>query len=211
MKQDVKPQSPVNKHRLRREATLRSLLEAAEKVFVRDGYERAQMETIAAEAGRTKGAVYPYFRTKEQIFFAVLQTKAQSRLDTYVRSTAGIPFEQVVAEGKRLFLTTVQEKNWPILLLEFKLYALRNKSSRTRIRELYRLLYEDVSRDLLPDELGFTPQQKGKALIALGVLRSLPSAITLERHFDPTMQDKAALRQVLETIYDAMVEINHHG
>ena len=209
MKQESETHSRANKHQLRREATVNSLLEAAEKVFVRDGYERAQMETIAAEAGRTKGAVYTYYRTKEQIFFAVLETRAQNRLDTYIRSTAGIPFDRVVTEGRRLFLATMEEKDWPILMLEFKLYTLRNKGSLKRTRVLYRLVNEEASRDILPDELAFTPEQKRKALIALGVLRGLPSAITLERHFNPMMRNKTALGQVLGTIYDAMVAINH--
>ena len=71
----------LNKHQVKTEATLRSVLDASERVFVRDGYERAQIETIAAEAGRTKGAVYAHFRSKEDIFFALLERKAKSRRD----------------------------------------------------------------------------------------------------------------------------------
>jgi hypothetical protein len=54
----TKLSAPLTKHQVKTEATLRGLLDAAETIFVRDGYERAQIETIAAEAGRTKGAVY---------------------------------------------------------------------------------------------------------------------------------------------------------
>ena len=40
----------------RTKETRKLLLGAAEKIFVRDGYEKAQVAQIAASAGRTKGA-----------------------------------------------------------------------------------------------------------------------------------------------------------
>ena len=46
----------------RTKETRKLLLEAAEKVFIRDGFEKAQVAQIAAAAGRTKGAVYAHFR-----------------------------------------------------------------------------------------------------------------------------------------------------
>jgi AcrR family transcriptional regulator len=199
---------PKNKHQARTEATLRGLLDAAETAFVRDGYERAQIETIAAEAGRTKGAVYAHFKSKEDIFFALLETKAQSRLDMFLRSAKDVPHAHRVQIVKDLFLNTVEEKNWPILILEFKLFALRNKASLRRIRDLYQLLYDDLSRDLLPENEGFTDAQKEKALVALAVLRGLPSAIALERHFNPVMNLSGTTKEVLEAIFESLLKMN---
>ena len=188
---------PKNKHQARTEATLRGLLDAAETVFVRDGYERAQIETIASEARRTKGAVYAHFKSKEDIFFDLLETKDQSRLDMFLRSAKDVPHEHRVEIVKDLFLNTVEEKNWPILMLEFKLFALRNKASLRRIRDLYQLLYQDLSRDLLPESEGFTDTDKEKALVALAVLRGIPSAIALDRQFNPVMNLPGATKEVL--------------
>ncbi len=203
--------APINKHKAKSEATVREVLRAAEIVFIRDGFERAQIESIASEARRTKGAVYTHFATKEAIFFAVVETKAQGRLDTYIRSTQGIPFSRVVEEGKRLFLETMEEKNWAILLLEFKLFALRNEASLERIRKLYDLIYHDAERDLLSDELNFTATQKRRALIALALLRSMPSAVALESQFNQVMNRPKDVTFVLERLYDAMVGVNHPG
>lgn len=187
---------------------MRDLLAAAETVFVRDGYERAQIETIAAEAGRTRGAIYAHFKSKEDIFFALMQTKAQGQLDLYVPEARDIPFEEKVATARHLFLHTIKEENWLILLLEFKLFALRNKASRDRIRNLIEMLYDDISRDLLSD-LGLTKTEKQLALTAFIVLRSLPSAMALERRFNPGTSSGAPLRRVLETVFEAMVNIGH--
>ena len=140
------PAEGLNKHQAKTESTLRSLLDAAERVFVRDGYERAQVETIAAEAGRTKGAVYAHFRSKEDIFFALLERRATAKREQFLRYSEGLDAEGRLSIVKHLFLEALDDESWPILMLEFKLLALRNKASLQRVRDLYRLVYEDISR-----------------------------------------------------------------
>jgi hypothetical protein len=108
---------------------------------------------------------------------------------------------------KDLFLNTVEEKNWPILMLEFKLFALRNKASLRRIRDLYQVLYDDLSRDLLPESEGVTDTDKEKALVALAVLRGIPSAIALERQFNPVMNLPDATKEVLEAIFESLLKM----
>ena len=41
------------------------LLSAAEQIFARVGYEKAQVEEIAEAAGFSKGALYAHFKSKE--------------------------------------------------------------------------------------------------------------------------------------------------
>lgn len=202
---------PENKHQVKTAATRADLLVAAEAVFVRDGYERAQIEEIARQAGRTRGAVYAHFKDKEDIFLALLETKAEGRLDSYLRDAPSVSFEERVNTGRRLFLDTVQEESWPVLMLEFKLFALRNRGSLERIQGIHTILYEDVRRELLTEEFGFTEREKDRALIGLAVLKSLPGAIALERQFNPLMGSKELLRDVLEAIFLTLVEINHPG
>jgi AcrR family transcriptional regulator len=48
------------------------ILEAARRVFARLSYASANVEEIAQEAGVAKGTVYLYFKSKEEIFAAVL-------------------------------------------------------------------------------------------------------------------------------------------
>src|SRR3990170_7558084 len=68
--------APATRPRLSRaetkENTHRQLLDAAERVFVRLGYQGATLDAIAAEAGFTKGAVYWHFRNKEALFLELL-------------------------------------------------------------------------------------------------------------------------------------------
>lgn len=195
----------LNKHQVKTEATLRSVLDASERVFVRDGYERAQIEAIAAEAGRTKGAVYAHFRSKEDIFFALIERKAKGRRDEFLRSAEGKNLKQRLAIVKELFLGALEDENWPILMLEFKLLVLRNKASLQRVRDLYQLIYEDMSQAILSGRGFSTDETKERDLIALSILRGIPGALILEKQFNPGLISSAVAEQVFESIFDALL------
>src|SRR5580658_3485401 len=69
-----------NKHQQRTEATRRALLDAARRIFARDGFEAARIEEIAGATGHTRGAFYAHFSSKEDLFFALLEQDAGERL-----------------------------------------------------------------------------------------------------------------------------------
>src|SRR5579884_822985 len=58
----------------------RNLLEAAERLFLRDGYRHATMERVAEEAGVSKQTLYNYFADKEELFTALLERKSETDL-----------------------------------------------------------------------------------------------------------------------------------
>ncbi len=64
------------------------LISAAIEVFNRKGYSDATTEDIARGAGVTKGSIYFHFKSKEDIFLAV------------VKETAGRHIEQIVGATK---------------------------------------------------------------------------------------------------------------
>lgn len=47
------------------------ILDAAEKVFFRKGYDQATMDDVAAEAELSKGTLYLYFKSKDDLYFAI--------------------------------------------------------------------------------------------------------------------------------------------
>lgn len=55
------------------EAKRALILEAALRVFARDGLREAGVRAIAKEAGYTPGAIYAYFPSKEHIYAAALR------------------------------------------------------------------------------------------------------------------------------------------
>jgi AcrR family transcriptional regulator len=51
--------------------TRRALLDAARRLFTRDGFQATRTEEIVEESGLTRGALYHHFRDKEDLFEAV--------------------------------------------------------------------------------------------------------------------------------------------
>src|SRR3954469_9773079 len=50
-----------------------AILDAATTVFLREGYERASVDTIAAEAGVSKRTIYNHFRDKRELFVTIVE------------------------------------------------------------------------------------------------------------------------------------------
>ena len=61
--------APESKRGDRREA----ILDVASEVFLEEGYAAASMSTIAARLGGSKGTLYNYFKSKEELFEAYVQ------------------------------------------------------------------------------------------------------------------------------------------
>ena len=51
-----------------KEKKKREIIDAAIRVFSRQGYRRTKINDIAGEAGVGKGTVYEYFKSKEDLF-----------------------------------------------------------------------------------------------------------------------------------------------
>jgi len=53
------------------------ILSIAREVFMEEGYAAASMSTIAARLGGSKGTLYNYFRSKAELFVAVIQNQCE--------------------------------------------------------------------------------------------------------------------------------------
>lgn len=57
------------------------ILEVARKIFVNKGFHDTTMDTIARQAGMSKGALYLYFSGKEQLFETLVEQSVNKRLE----------------------------------------------------------------------------------------------------------------------------------
>ena len=85
------------KWRRRKEARPAEIVAAALEVFAEKGFAAARLEDIAARAGVSKGALYLYFETKQDLFAAVVRDAISPNLATVEAAAAAIdlPFAQV--------------------------------------------------------------------------------------------------------------------
>jgi AcrR family transcriptional regulator len=69
------------KFRRRKTARPAEIVEAALDVFAEKGFAAARLDDIAHRAGVSKGALYLYFETKEDLFRAVVRTAVTPNID----------------------------------------------------------------------------------------------------------------------------------
>jgi|YelNatPaOPRAMG01_1025707.scaffolds.fasta_scaffold00016_83 AcrR family transcriptional regulator len=65
-----------------REERRKSIMEAAIRLFAERGYHETKMDDVAELAGLSKGAIYLYYKSKEDLFCALLEEKARQLLPT---------------------------------------------------------------------------------------------------------------------------------
>jgi len=71
------------------------LLDAAERVVARVGYESATLDDVAAEAGLTKGAVYWHFDSKTSLLLALLERYSKEELGALTADLQGVAGTEV--------------------------------------------------------------------------------------------------------------------
>jgi len=172
--------------RAEKKAETRScLLEAAGKVFARRGMQQASIDEVAEHAGYTKGAFYANFKSKEELFLAMLDdrfTKHLEELDRVLASDAEL--EDQARAGAASFIR-LADPEWERLYLEFSAYASRNEKFRqelvTRRRYLQERLAELYRRRA--DQLGFKPPMPVEDLARMTF--AMADGIALQKLLDP--------------------------
>lgn len=95
-----KTANKANKKQLSRERSIGLLSKAAFRLFVLHGYHATTLDAIASEAGLTKGAVYFYFRSKENLvlhLFEVLREEIVAPQLEAIRSSDGEVVDKVIS------------------------------------------------------------------------------------------------------------------
>jgi AcrR family transcriptional regulator len=127
--------------------TRAALLASATRTAARHGLEGASIDRIAAGAGFTKGAFYANFRSKEDLFLAILDQRFEQelrRLDR-VLSGAGEPNEQARRASEEAIRRVGGDPHWHRLYFEFVAYAARNEAFRRELAARHRALRERLT------------------------------------------------------------------
>ena len=197
----------LSRQQLRTQETQARLLNAAEEVFVRDGYEAAQLDEIAARADRSKGAVYTHFKSKEDLFLALFEHRTRSFIDRLMTDLAKCANRKERHEVFREFYVGLAaDRTWPILTLEFKLFAIRHPESKERLRKAFEMSKPAYDGEAYKQLFGpLSREQRADNDLALAALGPIVTGLILESYFEPQMLSEKGLRRILGRIFDAIV------
>jgi AcrR family transcriptional regulator len=159
----------------RRLITRAQLLDAAERVFARDGVRGASVDAIALEAGYSTGAVYSNFKGKEDLFLTLVEERIDPRLaNVYEAVEAELAVGVPPLEAARRFVSALRgERDAFLLLIDFWGQAVRDPAAAERFAQRHARLRATVGNLLeaaIPEHetgLGLPTDQLATTLIAL--------------------------------------------
>lgn len=172
---------------VRRRETRAALLEAGARLFAARGVADASVDAIAREAGRTSGALYDHFGSKEGLLFALLESWVDDVTVTVAAElvTAATLEERMTALWRAMAAPPVGDGGWIALEHELWSYAARHEEARSHLAERYRAAWEGVNEGVAEWGDPDIDPEVGPALI--GVLLGLemihrvdPDAVTDE-------------------------------
>jgi AcrR family transcriptional regulator len=122
--------------------TRKCLMEAAGKVFSRRGLAQGSIDEVAETAGFTKGAFYANFKSKEELFLAMLDERFAERLAEIERAIdeGSDPEDEARRAGADFTRYLAADPEWQRLFMEFTAYAARDDDFRAEFVTRYRTL-----------------------------------------------------------------------
>lgn len=151
------------------------ILDAAEKIFNRLGFNKATMDDIVAESGLSKGTLYWYYKSKDALILALLDRIFVGEISQFEKliNAEGTASERL----EKLMRAVAQEmaslKRLMPLMFEFVALAARQKPVRETLggyyRRYHRLISEIIRQGIDSGEfVGIDADKAALAFIGLG-------------------------------------------
>lgn len=184
----------------------KAILDAAGQVFARKGYANARIIEVAEAASVGKGTIYEYFRSKEDLFFAVFEATMQGAEDT-IAAIASVPdgsfSERMQQLSDGIIQSWLGQLEMYSLVMEFW-SATASSPSRERFKVAFQKGYCDL-RSVVGDMIE-TARDRGE-VSAESDVRSVASALIgtwdallLQAWLDPEFDALATSRSFLAVV-----------
>jgi AcrR family transcriptional regulator len=199
-----------NKHQARTQETQRRVLDAAQTLFSDQGFEKTQLEEVAARAGYTRGAIYAHYESKEDLFLALMEQRVLTKFNS-IRQV--IEAEPMMSKRPGIFRDWIAaqaaDHTWGTLMLEFKLYALRRPESREKLLRTYEMIAGASGKDFIESLFGANLEKSARTSVErrLVILGAILSAVNLECLFRPKLMPKQHVQPVLDELFRVLIRV----
>lgn len=194
-------------HKERRAETRRCLMASAAQAFARHGLDRTSIDQVAEDAGYTKGAFYANFKSKKELFLAMLDERFSARMEQIEQVIAGegTPSEKASRAGDDFAAMLDADPDWSRLFFEFNAYANRDEDFHEELVTRYRWMRERLGTALQAraDELPMHPSISTEQLATMTI--AMANGFALETLLEPEAIQKELLGTML-TIFFTGVE-----
>jgi AcrR family transcriptional regulator len=187
--------------RKQKQAETRScLLRSAAKVFARRGLSGASIDEVAEDAGYTKGAFYANFKSKEELFLAMLDQSFSERIAETERafSSDESPPEQARHSAADFARAMSSDSEKSRLSFEFASYAMQNDAFREELLTRFATLrgrLEEIYRRRA-EQYGLEPAVPLDRIVRMTI--AMADGWELWRLLDPDAVDDQLLEEMME-------------
>jgi AcrR family transcriptional regulator len=134
----------------RRRETRTELLDAASRVFARQGFQPATLEDVAREAGYTTGAIYSNFEGKDELFLAAVEHQIARDVREVTEAQAAVtentPGARTRAAARRWMELLRERPEMFLLLVEYWSYSMRHPELRESFAERFGAFRDTTAR-----------------------------------------------------------------
>lgn len=183
------------------------ILDAATNVFARMGLNKARMDDIVTESGLSKGALYWYFKSKDQLITAIVSRIFERELaDLYpLLETDGTTRERLMQYIDHIIKDIVNMLEMLPISFEFVALAFRSDTLRTSLRKYYHkhleILIPILEQGIERGEI--RKVDPTEAAIAIG---SIIEGTILLWVYDPeTVDHQLHIRKGIELLLDGLI------
>jgi len=184
-----------------KEEIRRYIIDTAEKIFSRLGFDRTTMDIIAKEARKGKSTLYYYFKNKEDLFQAVVQKEANYVLSELIKIIdSGKDARSTLKQyARRRFDLARQVYNYYHVIKNddyYKYYPMIARFRRKHDEYEVQLIKQILLKGIAADELKITLEQVDPVAIAItAAMRGLEAPIILDT-------TAASLENQIDTMID---------
>lgn len=186
------------------------IIQAAASVFARKGYFGTAIADIAVQAEVGKGTIYEYFKSKEDLFFAVFEwftRMSWSKAKISVSVIGGTASQKLEALSDSIMNTWTEMKEVYSLVMEFWA-ASASSQIRKRFKESFKKAYKNfrgVVSELIRE--GITRGEFARTVDPEAVAASLVGtwdALLLQAWFDDGFDPVTAARKYITVLIRGM-------
>jgi AcrR family transcriptional regulator len=170
------------RHERDREAVRRSILDAARDLFVKEGYDNVSIRKIAEGIEYSPAAIYSYFPSKDDIFFALAEEGFRllyGDRERFVELDAIPPLDRIrrifwrlyefSREQPQYFALMFVDRTVPRISREYERFAFARQMKAHLIEQVEKCVREGVFPSTVPPSAAFRMLSTG--LIGVAVLR----------------------------------------
>ena len=168
------------------ERTRARIIDAAKRLFLRNGFRVTSLEGIGEEAGFTRGAVYSNFESKTELGIAVIDELHERELQRLAEGLAAAADAQARLDALAVWGDeTIGDRAWTRLEIEVAAASGADERHRAATAARYarlRARAEEIAAEAFGDEFGMDPGLFATAIVALTL------GLGVQRAVDPQVR-----------------------